>query len=430
MSSAWQLCYVINVMAHYLLAPFGSGGDVNPFVWLGKLLKARGHDVEVITAPMFRESASRADLPFTAVGDEAEYEALLKHPDLWKPLAGTNLVFEEAGRLLRPFYDAISGKVRPGETVVVAPFTQMAARLVREKFHVPLVTVHLQPVCMLSADDFPVIIPGTDWMRKLPRFVKKAMLSMPNPADFKLGPPLRKLGAEIGVKVPLRLMSEWMHSPDANLALFPEWFAAPQNDWPAKTHAVGFPLEDLRGQFRLPESLELWMNLGDKPVLLSAGTGNAQAADFFEAGLAACEKVGRRALVGTLYPEQLLDPLPRFARHFSYLPFSELLPRVAAFAHHGGIGTMSQAFAAGVPQLVMPMSHDQPDNARRMADLGVGVALGPKDFTAEKVATALEHLTTDQKVAAACAHVAERCAADRAGVKALEVLEGVGASRK
>jgi len=412
-------------MAHYLLAPFGSGGDVNPFVWLGKLLKARGHEVEVVTAPMFRESASRAGLAFTPVGEEAEYEALLKHPDLWKPLKGTNLVFEEAGRLTRPFYATLAEKVRPGETVVVAPFTQMAARLVREKFQVPLLTVHLQPVCMLSVDDFPVIIPGTQWMRGLPRVVKRAILAMPNPADFKLAPKVRALAREIGVKVPRRLMQGWMHSPDGNLALFPEWFAPRQQDWPEKTHAVGFPLEDLRGQFRLPENLELWMKLGDKPVLLSAGTGNAQAEKFFAAGLSACEKLGRPALVGTLYPEQLPKPLPNFARHFSYLPFSELLPQMAAFAHHGGIGTMSQAFAAGVPQLVMPMSHDQPDNALRMEGLGTGLALGPKEFTVAKVAAALERLTTDPKIAQACADVATRCAADRTAQKALEMLESL-----
>jgi rhamnosyltransferase subunit B len=40
--------------------------------------------------------------------------------------------------------------------------------------------------------------------------------------------------------------------------------------------------------------------------------------------------------------------------------------------HHGGIGTTAQALRAGRPQLVIPMAHDQFDNAARVKRLGVG----------------------------------------------------------
>ena len=74
----------------------------------------------------------------------------------------------------------------------------------------------------------------------------------------------------------------------------------------------------------------------------------------------------------TQYPEQLPARLPNGVRHFNYIPFSTVLPRAAAFVHHGGIGTTAQALAAGVPQLVVPLAHDQPDNAVRIRHLGVG----------------------------------------------------------
>lgn len=410
-------------MAHFLLTPFGSAGDVNPFLWLGRLLQARGHEVEVITTPLFQEFAEKSGLAFSSFGDADEFEAILHHPDLWKPYRGTALVFEYSARFLRPCFDVITSRVRGSETVLVSPFHQFASRLAREKFGAPLVNVHLQPACLLSVHDSPLLLPGMEWFNKLPRWLKGLLYALPNPAEGKMVPALRKVCGELGVAPPRRVIPDWMHSPDANLALFPEWFAAPQPDWPLHTHLAGFPMEDLKGRIAIPAELDAWLDGGEKPVLLSPGSGNAQAREFFQAGIAACERLGLRALLGTRYAGQLPDPLPSHARHFDYLPFSELLPRVSAFVHHGGVGTMSQGFAAGVPQLVMPMGHDQPDNAMRLKRLGAGDALSPKQFTTQRVAGKLAELIQSAAVKNACAQAAALCKAAVPSDKAIEVLE-------
>lgn len=410
-------------MAHFLLTPFGSAGDVNPFLWMGRLLKARGHEVEVITAPVFQDFAEKSGLAFTSIGDAVEFESIMHHPDLWKPYRGTALVFEYSARFLRRSYDLIAARMRGGETVLVSPFHQFASRVAREKFGAPLVNVTLQPACFLSVHDTPLLLPGTEWFNKMPPWVKRLVLAVPLPLARKLTPALNRLCRESGVPAPRRVIPEWMHSPDANLALFPGWFAAPQPDWPPHTRAVGFPLEDMQGRIGIPTDLDEWLHHGAKPVLLSAGSGNVQAREFFEVGLRACEQLGLRALVGTRFPEQLPAPLPPHARHFDYVPFSTLLPHTCAFVHHGGIGTLSQGLAAGVPQLVMPMGHDQPDNARRLKILGAGDALSPRRFTVDRVAQQLRTLIESPTVAAACAKTAALCAEATAGDDAIGVLE-------
>jgi len=55
----------------------------------------------------------------------------------------------------------------------------------------------------------------------------------------------------------------------------------------------------------------------------------------------------------------------------------ETLPRCAALIHHGGVGTLARAFQAGVPQIVVPFCHDQPDNSERVTRLGAGRWIGP-----------------------------------------------------
>ena len=47
-------------MAEILLLPFGSAGDVFPFIWLGRQLMARGHRVRMITACLFEDQARKA----------------------------------------------------------------------------------------------------------------------------------------------------------------------------------------------------------------------------------------------------------------------------------------------------------------------------------------------------------------------------------
>jgi rhamnosyltransferase subunit B len=84
--------------------------------------------------------------------------------------------------------------------------------------------------------------------------------------------------------------------------------------------------------------------------------------------------------------------LPASILTVEYAPFSTLLKHASAFVHHGGIGTLSQGFAAGVPQLVMHMAHDQPDNADRLERLGAGIGLSVRQFIPGRVMNTLQRL--------------------------------------
>jgi UDP:flavonoid glycosyltransferase YjiC (YdhE family) len=82
-------------------------------------------------------------------------------------------------------------------------------------------------------------------------------------------------------------------------------------------------------------------------------------------------------------------------RAFRYVPFSWLLPQVAALAYHGGIGTLAQAVHAKVPQLVVPHGYDQFDNAWRIERLGLGRSLPQRRYRAHHVARTLRAVLED-----------------------------------
>lgn len=390
-------------MAEILLLPFGSAGDVFPFIWLGRHLMARGHRVTMITACLFAEQAKRAGLNFVSLGEKEEFETMIRDPRIWKPGHGTKVVFDFAAKSVEPYLAAIEscGKV----DLMLAPMTAFAARLAREKHGVPLITVHLQPAAFVSAHETPLLHPAMRHFNKLPVWIKKLFLALPNPVDFFVMPTVRRLCHLHGVKPPKSLWREWWDSPDGVLAFFPEWFAAPQPDWPPNLLQWTFPLEDLAKEQPLSPELQAFLATGDKPVVFTPGSANVQAARFFAIATEAVKRVGCRAVFVTREPKQVPPDLPANVLTVEYAPFSALLRHASVFVHHGGIGTMSQAFAAGVPQLVMHMAHDQPDNADRVERLGTGIGLSVRQFTPERVSGALRRLLSSHEIHDRCALV-------------------------
>ena len=110
---------------------------------------------------------------------------------------------------------------------------------------------------------------------------------------------------------------------------------------------------------------------------------------------------------------------------FDYAPFSELFPRAAVIVHAGGIGTTGLAMRAGRPTLVVPYSHDQPDNAERLARLGVARTVFPRRYTAARAAAELRHLLDSPAYSVRASEIARQLRQEdgvRAACDALEAL--------
>ncbi len=395
----------------------GSAGDVHPNVGLALALRERGHKVLLVAPAVFRGLAERVGLDFVALLSEDEYYAAIHDPDLWHPLRSFAVV---ARRLilpaLRPVYDLIAKNFKPGRTVVAAPGLAFGARIAQEKLGVPLATVHLQPVMLRSTIQppcfgFPHII------GHLPRRLRKLYLRAADRLfiDRLLAEQTNAFRAELGLPQVRRLFDRWVHSPQRVIGLFPDWFAPPAPDWPPNVALTGFPLWDESEARNSSPELEEFLAQGDPPLVFTAGSAMIQAKHFFEISAEVCRASGRRGLLLTQFPEQLPAALPNGVRHFDYVPFSMVLPRSAALVHHGGIGTTAQALAAGIPQLMVPTSHDQPDNALRIRRLGIGDFVLPKGYTAPRAAEKLDHLMSPA-VKSEC----QRRAADLNGSRSLQ----------
>lgn len=417
---------------NFLLIPMGSHGDVHPFVGVGRALAARGHAVTVLTSPYFEELIRRAVLDFVPLGTVEEFEASLNHPDLWHPTRAFYFV-ARWGILpgLRPVYEFIRERHVPGNTVVAAGTLALGARIAQEKLGVPVASVHLQPAMFRSVHQAPIlgklVIP--DWY---PHWLKRLLFWIADTAliDPALAKGVNGFRAELGLPPARRFLGDWLHSPQRVLGLFPDWYAPPQPDWPLQVRLPGFPLFDEAGLHELPADLEQFLTAGTPPVVFTAGSAQRQAPVFFREAVEASRLLGRRALLLTRFAEQLPANLSEGVRHFHYVPFSQVLPRCAALVHHGGIGTAAQGLAAGVPHLVMPFAHDQPDNAARLRRLGVGSSLSVKEFRAPAVARELRPLLESPEVAGRCAEYARRIRETNALEQTCRLLEEMAGAAK
>ena len=386
-----------------LLFALGSHGDVHPFVGIGLRLRQRGHHVAVATNEYFKPLVEHANLEFIECGTAAEYTRLATDPALWHPAKSLKAVFGGTARYLRPMYEIARDFAQRDDAVIAASSLAIGARIAHDKHGFPMASVHLSPSIFQSVHE-PPTLPGlnlfTPWA---PLWLMRGLYSAINGVvDSVIAPAVNDLRRELGLPPVRGVIRDYWHAPQRVIALFPQWFAAKQPDWPAQTRLTGFPLFDEPDLSPISSELDAFINAGDPPVAFTPGSAMWQGRKFFDASVDACVRLNRRGLLLTRHRDHLPDKLPPNVIHVHYAPFSQLLPRCAAFVHHGGIGSTAQALAAGVPQLVTPFTHDQPDNAARVARLGCGVIVTPRRYTGRRVADALERLIGGRDVAAAC----------------------------
>jgi rhamnosyltransferase subunit B len=380
---------------NFLLMNFGTAGDINPFIGLGIALKGRGHTVTFSTNPYFESAVTRAGLPLIPIGTREEYLTILGHPDLWSEQRGIEILVRDGIRvLIRPVFEVVRQFAQSPNTVIITSWAVFGARFAQEKFGIPLITVDLMPGVIASLDATPVHA-GLDFSG-WPRWAKWGMFRFGDLMIRRLlDPDFNQLRREVGLPPVRGTLNAWCQSPLRAVGLWPEWFGPIQRDWPASIRLTNFPLYDDTGVEPLSGELETFLKDGPPPVVFTPGSGMRQGNAFFQESVNACRQTGRRGLLLTRFTEQVPSNLPSSIRVFNYVPFSRLLPACAAIVHQAGIGNVSQAFAAGIPQIVMPMTFDQPDNAARIERLGAGLTLQPKDYRSDKIAALLDKLDTD-----------------------------------
>ena len=138
--------------------------------------------------------------------------------------------------------------------------------------------------------------------------------------------------------------------------------------------------------------------LPDRPVVYATmGTAFNRVAGILEAILAGLrdEPITLIVTTGRDQDPAAFGPQPPHVHLERYVPQSLLFPHCDLVVTHGGSGTVMTALDHGLPMVIIPVSADQPDNARRCEQLGVAKVIAPEDRTPEAFRDAVRAVLQD-----------------------------------
>jgi UDP:flavonoid glycosyltransferase YjiC (YdhE family) len=237
-----------------------------------------------------------------------------------------------------------------------------------------------------------------------------------------LGPDIGAVRSSLGLPSINDNQDYWSTYPNC-IALWPEWFAPVSCEVASNVVAVGFMTDNSSEAAEVPDAIRRALTDGEPRVLITAGTGTYLGPRFYCASADACKISNLRGIIVSQHAQKIQDNYPNCVSFVGYVPFGTLMRHTQAIIHHGGLGTLSCAMAAGIPQVVLPLGADRPDNAMRLQRLGVGEALPPPKWIPEKIAATLVRLLNSSTVAQNCKFLAEQLKNDDAATTACEVVE-------
>jgi UDP:flavonoid glycosyltransferase YjiC (YdhE family) len=415
-----------------VLSNIGTLGDINPLIAIALELKRRGH-VPVMALPaVYKARILPLGLEFHAVRPDIDPNNNLLVEMIYDVKKGTETGLREFlfPALRQTYDDLLDAATTPARAdLLLLGELNYAGPLVAEVTGIPWASYVLAPLSFFSAFDPPVLppyprlaradraVPGFGRViKRLARFVSR-----------KWPEPIYQLRRELGLQRGSNPLFDAKHSPHLVLALFSRVLGVEQKDWPPNTLITGFCFYDAdAGNQSLPSQLGKFLVGGEPPIVFTLGSAAVLAAGpFYEDSALAAMRMGVRAvlLIGSDPRNRPTVSLPDSICVAEYAPYSAVFPRSALVVHQGGVGTTAQCLRAGKPMLIMPYSHDQPDNARRMRRLGVARSIAKGRYTPARVVRRLKAILAKPSIVERAASVAEQLRLEDGVKTACDALE-------
>ena len=350
---------------------YGSRGDVQPFLPLSLGLMKRGHDVKLAAPSRFKSLVEGYGVQFVPLAGEPE--------DLSRRLNDAGYNFIKMVREMMDHAIEIGADVmRQSEfacrdaDVIIHTFSHAvgAHTLAREK-NIP--DIHIQGFPMFTpTGDYPNVTMPDLKLRVLNRsshILSKKIVWWTSFFGFeqvrnRTGFPKRKLYFPFA-KDPLRL-------PTPILCAWSPSILPPSKDWEDNVYVTGYYFFDGSEQYQPAVALKSFLDAGEPPVCFSFGS-------MVNRGVERIEKIVRDTLERTNNRGIILsgwsDLKNQTTDNLLYLdavPHDWLLPLCKMIIHHGGAGTTSAGLRAGIPNIVIPFTADQPFWGRRVFTVGAG----------------------------------------------------------
>jgi UDP:flavonoid glycosyltransferase YjiC (YdhE family) len=377
----------------FVLAAYGSRGDVEPCAVVGRELRRRGHEVRIAVPPNMVAFAESVGLNATAYGPDSQAQ-LNGAADFFvgnmKNLYGA--LPEVVERVAKVWVDkgtALASLAEGADLLVTGMNEQRLAANIAEYQHIPLVALHSFPSRLQPSGEL------NSRLVKMSEAPLRRALGMPEEPE------------------PTPAVLEIQAYDERCLPGQPE-------DWaePGKPFAGALTLESPTDN---DDAVLSWIAQGTEPVYFGMGsTPISPPAEIIEMIIGACAQLNQRLLI-CAGPNDLSE-FDRFdhVKFVSAVNHAAILPGCQAAVHHGGAGTTAAAMRAGVPSLILWLWLDQPVWAAGVQQLKIGMAQRFSEVSQQSLAVglksilALDYLDRARNIAPEMItpHESASCAAD------------------
>ncbi len=327
-------------MSRYLFVSLPLTGHVNPMAAVAAALTQLGHEVtwagsESFLRPLVGPDTAIHPIPLRAHRGQSE-----------RGMAATKSRWEgyivPHARVTLPGVDAATAKVQPD--VLVVDQHAVAGALVAHRYRLPWASV--APTAMELTRPYRALPKVEGWLLgHLASMWTAAGLPGEPPHDLRFSPHL--------------------------LIAFTGTALTGDLDWPPNAVLVG---PALAARPPDPDFPWQWLDPGRQHVLVTMGTLSMDLAKgFYERVVAMLAPLGDRVQAVVVAPDGAIPDPPGHVLVRPRVPVLELLPHLGAVISHGGLNTVCESLAHGVPLVIAPIKGDQSINASQVATAGAGV---------------------------------------------------------
>jgi UDP:flavonoid glycosyltransferase YjiC (YdhE family) len=389
----------------FVLACYGTRGDVEPCAAVGRELLRRGHDVRVAVSPDMVGFAESAGLSATAYGPNLQsfvdaqrklLTSFVRSPWRIQQLRKLGREVRQLGTQWRTeVITNLTSLAEGADLLLTGLIFDDAAVNVAEYYDIPLAALHFVPV-RANGQLVPFVPPP----------LIRAAMTVNEWAQWRIAKKLddaqrRQLGLpKTTVPPPRRIAKRGSLEIQAyDEVCFPglaaEWarFNGRRPFSGALTLELSTDADD---------EVAAWIAAGTPPIFFGFGSiAVDSAADTLTMISAACAQLGQRALVCSAGTDFGQVPDFQHVKVVSAVNFAAIFPLCRAVVHHGGAGTTAAGLRAGVPQLILSTELDQAVWGARVKQLKVGTARRFSTATEKSLVADLQRIVTPEYVARA-----------------------------
>jgi len=350
---------------------YGSRGDVQPFIPLSLGLMARGHSVKLVAPVRFQTLVEQYGIPFVPVaGDPAELSRHLNDSgnNVIKTVRGLLSHAVEIGAdVLRQTEDAC----KDAELIIHTFMHAVGAHTLAREKNIPDIHIQLFPMFTPTGDYPNVSLPNLKirsinrWTHKLSHHIAFWTSQFGyEQVRRRLRLPRRKLYSPFGRnshRPPTPILCAW--SPSV---------IPPSSDWSRNVHVTGYLFGEFDDGYQPSAQLKDFLDAGDLPICISFGSMlNRDEGKIHSIVRKSLKKTNNRGIILSGWSD-IKDASSNEILYLDAVPHQWLLPRCKMIIHHGGAGTTSAGLRAGIPNIVIPYTADQPFWGNRVHALGAG----------------------------------------------------------